>query len=53
MLGLNMVNKWNMRAKSQVEIDSKLLGTCSWSEGEVCTRDGKVGVRLVVTAAEL
>lgn len=44
MLGLNMVNKWNMRAKSQVEIDSKLLGTCSWSEGEVCTRDGKVEV---------
>ena len=35
-----MVYDWY--ANSQVEIESKLLGICNWSEGEVCARNGKM-----------
>ena len=33
---------WYVRAKSEVEIDAKLLGICNRSEGEVCARYGTV-----------
>lgn len=42
-----------MGCESQIQIDSHLLGLCSQCDGEVCARDGEVGVISLVVAAEL